>query len=136
MTTSSVVYQGNLRTLATHIKSGSTLETDAPVDNNGKGMKFSPTDLTATSLACCMFTLIGIHAEKNDIPLGSIHSEVTKTMASNPRRISRIAISIQFGGKEYSDREKKILEHAARTCPVALSLHPEIEQAVEFRYSG
>ena len=132
--TSSIEYLGQLRTKAIHIKSGEQIITDAPPDNNGKGAYFSPTDLTATSLACCMLTLMGIHAEKAMIKLGKIDVDVTKSMGINPRRIIGIKITMRILDNNYAIDDKKLLEMAALTCPVAKSLHPEIEQDVTFNY--
>lgn len=130
--TSTITYLGNLRTECTHLKSGQTIITDAPVDNNGKGEAFSPTDLTATSLGTCMVTIMGISARNHEIDIDGTKLEVTKHMASDPRRISAIDVNIIFPEHAYSSKEKKILEAAAKTCPVALSLHPEIIQNLNF----
>ena len=134
MATSTVNYNGDLRTEATHIASGIQLITDAPVDNNGKGQAFSPTDLVATALSSCMITIMGIKANQSDIDITGIKSEITKIMSSNPRRIAEIKISIHMPAKNYSSKEKKLLEAAARTCPVALSLHPDILQTIHFHW--
>ena len=131
--TSRVVYQGNLRTECGHLKSGNTFITDAPTDNNGKGEAFSPTDTVATALASCMLTIIGIKAENSDFSIENTVAEVTKTMASEPRRISKIEINFTFP-EVYSDKQKKIIEHAAKTCPVWYSLHPDIEKIITFNY--
>ncbi|TNE80590.1 MAG: OsmC family peroxiredoxin [Bacteroidetes bacterium] len=133
MITSHIKYLGNLRTEATHVRSGNAFITDAPVDNHGKGEYFSPTDTVSSALGSCMLTLMGIAANAHQIELGEIEVDVTKHMASNPRRISRIDVSITFD-RAYSDHDKKILEKAAITCPVAQSLHPDIEQVVAFTY--
>jgi len=129
--TSKVTYKGNLRTISQHIKSGNEFITDAPTDNNGKGEAFSPTDTVATGLASCMLTVMGIKAEKMDVHMEGTTAEVTKTMASNPRRISKIEVKISFPF-EADDKTKKILENTANTCPVHYSLHPDIEKIVEF----
>ncbi|HIB37463.1 OsmC family protein [Mesonia sp.] len=131
--TSKVVYKGNLRTECEHLKSGNSFITDAPTDNNGKGEAFSPTDTVATALASCMLTIIGIKAENSDFSIENTVAEVTKTMASEPRRISKIEISFSFP-KVYTDKQKKIIEHAAKTCPVWYSLHPDIEKIITFNY--
>lgn len=131
--TSRVVYQGNLRTECEHLKSGNTFITDAPTDNNGKGEAFSPTDTVATALASCMLTIIGIKAENSDFSIENTVAEVTKTMASEPRRISKIEINFTFP-EVYSDKQKKIIEHAAKTCPVWYSLHPDIKKIITFNY--
>jgi putative redox protein len=130
--TSSITYLGDLRTECTHLKSGQTIITDAPIDNNGKGEAFSPTDLTATSLGTCMVTIMGIAAKNHDIDIDGTRLEVTKHMVADPRRISAIDVNIVFPDKEYLSKEKKILEAAAKTCPVALSLHPDIKQNLNF----
>lgn len=134
MTTSSVKYLGSLRTEATHLKSGNQLITDAPTDNHGRGEAFSPTDLVATGLASCMISIMGIQANTSQINLGDIQAEVTKIMGSNPRKITEIIVAIYFKNHRFTDREKKILENAAKTCPVALSLDPTIQQHVTFHY--
>lgn len=131
--TSKVVYQGNLRTESTHLKSGDSFFTDAPVDNNGKGEAFSPTDTVATGLASCMLTVMGIKAESMHLNLTNAYAEVTKTMAANPRRISKIEVLVHFPEK-YDDKTREILEKIAFTCPVSQSLHPDIEQHISFDY--
>jgi putative redox protein len=130
--TSKVVYQGGLRTISTHLKSGETIITDAPLDNHGKGEAFSPTDLMSTSLANCMITIMGIAADNHEINIDGTTAEVTKHMATDPRRVSQIDITIHMPDQEYSDKEKKILEKAGLTCPVSFSLHPDIVQNISF----
>lgn len=132
MPTATVKYLGELRSEATHLQSGEKIITDAPTDNHGRGEAFSPTDLLSTSLACCMVSLMGIVANTHNIALGEINADVTKTMASDPRRVSRIEIEMRFSGATYSDKQKIILERAAMTCPVFLSLHPDIEKDIRF----
>lgn len=131
--TSKVVYKGNLRTEAEHLQSGRKMITDAPVDNHGKGEAFSPTDTVATALATCMLTVMGIKAEEMEIELEGTRAEVTKTMAENPRRISKIEVNLYFP-VVYSEKQTKILEHTARTCPVLQSLHPDVEKIIIFKY--
>ena len=134
--TSKVSYKGNLRTEATHIRSNTTIETDAPTDNNGKGERFSPTDLVATAMASCMLTIMGIAANKHDIEMGDIECETEKIMAPNPRRIVEVKVNMKFPeGITYNDKEKKILEVAALTCPVIESLHPDLKKTVHFNWS-
>jgi uncharacterized OsmC-like protein len=135
MATAKIKYLGNLRTEATHTKSGKTFITDAPTDNNGKGEAFSPTDTVCAALASCMLTLIGITANKHSFAIGNMAVEVRKHMASNPRRISKVEVDVTFTNKEYSDKEKTFMEVAAINCPVAKSLHPDIEQVVNFNYN-
>ena len=131
--TSTIVYKGNLRTEMTHIQSDSLVETDAPVDNNGKGEHFSPTDLVATALGSCMLTIMGIACETHSINIEGSKAEITKIMQSNPRKISEIQLKIYLKGQnEYSEKEQKIIEKAALTCPVYLSLHPEMKKTVLF----
>lgn len=132
--TSTVVYLGNLRNEATHLASNTVINTDAPVDNNGKGEAFSPTDLTATSLAACMMTILGILADRKGWDLRGMKADANKIMAANPRRIQRIEIRLQIPDATFSPEDRQIIENAAYTCPVALSLHPDIEQAIEFVY--
>lgn len=134
MATAKVHYQGNLRTQATHVKSDTQLITDAPTDNNGKGEAFSPTDLVATSLASCMITIMGIKARNKGINIDGIDSEITKVMSSNPRRISEIIISLKMPKSDISSEDQKLLEKVALTCPVALSLHPDIKQTITFNW--
>jgi len=132
MATAKIQYQGNLRTEATHLKSSSTLITDAPTDNNGKGEAFSPTDLVATALSSCMITIMGIKARDKGINITGIKSEMTKVMGSNPRRISEIIVTLRMPSVDISDRDKKLLETVAKACPVAQSIHPDIKQTISF----
>lgn len=134
MQVSEVVYKGSLRTEATHLKSGQTIFTDAPPDNKGKGEAFSPTDLLATSLATCMITIMGIKANENDIFLDDINVEVVKEMGANPRKISAIRLDFEISGPNLTDSQKSLLEDAAINCPVALSVHPDIEKDINFEY--
>jgi putative redox protein len=132
--TSTVVYNGELRTTCTHLRSGNNFETDAPVDNNGKGERFSPTDLMATSLATCMLTVMGIKARTMGLDLNDVKVEVLKIMKSDPRRVGGIELSFHIPDtlKNIDDKTKAILKNTGLTCPVALSLHPEIEQKVDW----
>jgi putative redox protein len=126
-------YLGNLRTEATHLASNNILITDAPIDNNGKGEAFSPTDLTCASLGSCMMTIMGIVAERDRIDLKGTEIEITKIMAANPRRIIKIQVHFTMvSAAELDEPQKAKLQRAALTCPVALSLHPDIEQEVSF----
>jgi uncharacterized OsmC-like protein len=134
MRLSKVIYKGDLRTLATHLASGETIITDAPTDNNGKGEAFSPTDLTATSLANCMMTIMGIAANARNIKIEQMDAEVTKIMASNPRRITEIVINLNVKINEDKESYRKLLTEAGLNCPVAKSLHPEIKQNVTINY--
>jgi len=133
MATSIVFYLGDLRTEATHIQSGTKIITDAPIDNHGKGEAFSPTDLMATSLANCMLTVMGIKANaENMTSINGTKAELTKIMFAEPRRVGEIHVKLTFPKNNFSDREKKIYENTAQTCPVAKSLHPNLKQVLEF----
>ena len=130
---SKVVYKGDLRTEAFHLQSGETIITDAPVDNEGKGEAFSPTDLLATALASCMLTIMGIVAKRDGINMEGATAEVEKIMASNPRRIGEIRLKISFA-HPITDKDQAKLERAAHTCPVSGSLHTELTETIEFIY--
>ncbi len=134
MTTSTVIYKGGLRTLLTHIESGNQVLTDAPKDNLGNGDYFSPTDLTATSLAACMLTTMGIKAEQMKIDLQGTKASVTKIMTSEPRRIAKIEVIVEFPDLDLDEKSQTILMNTAAKCPVAYSLHPDIEQVIDFRF--
>ncbi|MEP7323292.1 MAG: OsmC family protein [Saprospiraceae bacterium] len=135
MITSSIRYEGSLHTTAIHVRSGNAIETDAPVDNQGKGEAFSPTDLLATSLASCALTTMGIIGNKNSINIDGASAEIIKHMASDPRRVSKIEMIIQMPkDKSYTDSEKELMERTALTCPVAKSLHPDLMQAIEVKW--
>ncbi|MCA8833101.1 OsmC family protein [Hymenobacter pini] len=135
MSTATARYAGNLRTEATHVASGNTILTDAPVDNHGQGEAFSPTDLVAASLGSCMMTIMGIVAARHELDLTGVQWEVTKHMVAEPRRIGQIDVTFRLPAS-LSEKDRAILENAARTCPVALSLNPEIRQEVRFEYSA
>ena len=132
--TSKVTYKGDLRTSCVHIRSGNRYITDAPIDNNGKGEAFSPTDTVATGLASCMMTVMGIKAKTLELDLRGSTAEVTKHMAAAPRRISKIEVRLELPGN-ISEKDRKILEHTANTCPVNQSLHPDIERSIEFHWT-
>ena len=131
--TAEIIYQGDLRTEAKHIRSGSILETDAPVDNLGKGERFSPSDLVAVALASCILTTMGIKARDMNIDLQGARTEVVKVMAADPRRVSEVKIKLYFPeGLSLNEKDRTILERIAHACPVARSLHPDLKQDVEF----
>ena len=129
--TSKVIYKGYLRTEATHIRSGSTIITDAPSDNKGKGETFSPTDLVATALASCMLTIMGIKANEIDINIEGASAKVKKIMAAGPRRIAQVIIDINIP-IQADDKTKNILEKVALTCPVEKSLTDSMIRDVKF----
>jgi len=135
MKTAEVLYTGDLRTQTTHVRSGQTFITDAPVDNQGKGEAFSPTDLAATSLACCMITTMGIAAKTHGINMIGTRAEVLKIMASDPRRIASIEVDIYMPDLAFSNKEKVILEKAANACPVNRSLHPDLKEVLRIHWA-
>lgn len=128
--TSSFTYTGDLQLNVKHEKSGQTFITDAPVDNNGKGSAFSPTDLMATSLGLCMVTIMGIASQTHGFSMEGVRGDVTKIMSSNPRRISEVIVNLYFPDNGYTDKHKQIIRQISKTCPVALSLHPDLKQEV------
>ena len=133
--TSQIIYKGDLRTMATHIQSGSVIETDAPSDNQGKGDRFSPTDLVAVALGTCMVTTMAIKARTLDIVLDDTKIEVTKIMKSEPRRIGKIVVHLFFPATlNLDDKQKDLLERTARTCPVERTLHPDVELDMQFNW--
>lgn len=132
--TSKVTYLGELRTTCEHLKSGNSFFTDAPTDNNGKGEAFSPTDTVATALASCMLTVMGIKAESLEgVNLEGSVALINKIMSANPRRITRIEIQLDLKGVA-ADKDRKILENTANTCPVHNSLHPDIKKEIHFNW--
>lgn len=132
MATVSAKYLGDLRVECTHERSGTKIITDAPVDNQGKGEAFSPTDLCATSLAACAMTIIGIYGQSHNVDVTGTTMEITKTMSKDPRRIGKIEVTFHMPKRNYSEKEKTMIERAAHTCPVHLSLSPDVEQVFNF----
>ena len=132
--TSRVVYKGGMRTTCLHLRSGSDFETDAPVDNHGKGERFSPTDLMATSLATCMITVMGIKARSMGFDLDGVEVEVEKIMKQEPRRVGGINLFFTIPGSllELGQKEKDILMRTGINCPVQFSLHPDIEVIIDW----
>ena len=133
MATSIVYYSSELRTESTHLQSGETYITDAPIDNEGKGEAFSPTDIIATGLANCMLTIMGIVAKRKSLDIEGTKAEVTKIMGTEPRRISEIKIDFFFP-KSYDKNSKQLLQTAAINCPVAKSLANDLTQTISFHY--
>ena len=128
-------YLGELRTEIEHLQSGNKVITDAPLDNQGKGEAFSPTDLFSSSLGSCMLTIMGISAQGYGFSIEGTTFEIEKIMAANPRRVAEIKIDIHFPeGNNYTDKEKRVIESAAKTCPVSNSLHPDIIKTINFIY--
>jgi uncharacterized OsmC-like protein len=131
--TSKVTYLGDLRTSSMHIQSGTEIISDAPVDNNGKGEAFSPTDTVANALASCMMTIMGIKARDLNVDFKGSTAAVTKIMNADPRRIGAIEIVFEMQGVTES-KDRTILERAAMTCPVFLSLNTDIEKRISFNW--
>lgn len=136
MATIETIYLGELRTEAKHVLSGDKIITDAPLDNQGKGAAFSPTDLMSASLGSCMFTIMGIAAREHGFNIDGTKCSITKIMATDPRRVSEIQISFDFPAIKYTNKQKLILEKAAINCPVAKSLHPDLLQNVKFNFQN
>ena len=134
MKISEITYIGGLRAEAKHLKSGNRIITDAPVDNNGKGEAFSPTDLMSSSLGSCMLTIMGIVASRHNLDIKGARAEISKMMAADPRRVSEVVVEFAMPPNDFSEKDKQLLERAARTCPVALSLHPDLKQTIIFNY--
>lgn len=132
MATISTIYTGELRTEAEHLASGNKIITDAPVDNQGRGEAFSPTDLLCAALGSCMLTIMGISARNHGWNMDGTRLEITKVMASAPRRVGEVQIAFHMEGGPFDAHARKILQMAAETCPVALSLSPELKQVVTF----
>jgi putative redox protein len=132
MTKMHVSYLGNLRTEAVHLDSGTKILTDAPKDNQGQGEAFSPTDLVASSLASCMLTIMGIRARTHQLKIEGSTCEVEKIMQASPRKIAEIKVKMFLKGQALSQEQLKMLEEAALTCPVFLSLDPAIKKTIEW----
>ncbi|KJF44031.1 MULTISPECIES: OsmC family protein [Draconibacterium] len=134
MTTIKTIYLGELRTENEHLQSGNKVITDAPTDNRGKGEYFSPTDLLATALGSCIMTIMGIKARDNGIDIEGTQVDVTKIMASDPRRVAEVVVEFTFPAKNYTDEEKQLVESVAGISPVPLSLHPDLVQTIKFNW--
>lgn len=134
MTTIRTIYLGDLRTENEHLQSGNKVITDAPTDNQGKGEFFSPTDMLATALGSCILTIMGIKARDNGIDIKGTKVDVTKIMASDPRRVSEVVVEFTFPEKGYTKDEKQLVESVAGTSPVPLSLHPDLKQTIKFNW--
>jgi putative redox protein len=131
--TATIHYEGNLRCTATHLQSGTSIETDAPTDNRGKGERFSPTDLVCTALATCMITTMAMKAQDMGIELEGTTLDMKKHMFSDPRRIGKIDVRLSFPKSlALSEKDKVILQRIGDTCPVIKSIHPDIELAIEY----
>ena len=133
--TASIIYKGNLRCEAEHLQSKSTIQTDAPTDNRGKGERFSPTDLLCVSLATCMLTTMGIKANDMNVDISESKADVTKHMAADPRRVSKIEVSVTLPSKT-GEKERLILEKSGNNCPVAKSVHPDIKLVLNYHWTN
>ncbi len=127
-------YVGELRTLSTHVKTGKNIITDAPIDNNGKGQAFAPTDLVSSALCSCITTVMGICAEKGKFEMPNSKAKITKLMSTNPRKISEIKIEINFEKNSLTDVQKRKLISVGKNCPVAKSLNSDIKQNLKFNF--
>ena len=136
MATVSGMYLGNLQVEARHEASGTTMTSDAPVDNGGQGRSFSPTDMCAMSLGMCALTIMGLFAQNHGLSIDGATFEVTKTMSDKPpRRIAKIEVVFTMPDNNFTDKDKTSIERAAKTCPVHLSLHPDVEQVITFKWA-
>jgi uncharacterized OsmC-like protein len=134
METTRTKYLGDLRTEMTHVRSGSIIITDAPVDNKGKGEYFSPTDLVASALGSCIYTIMGIAAREHGFSIDGSSCSITKIMTDSPRKIGEIRIEFDMTKNNYTDKQKKILDYCVKTCPVALSLNESVIQNVRLKF--
>ena len=134
MATVQTTYLGDLRTESVHLQSGSRILTDAPTDNRGKGEAFSPTDMLATALGTCILTIMGIKAIDNNIDIRGTKLDITKIMASDPRRVDEVIMEFHFPDRTYSEEEKKMIESVAGISPVPLSVHSDLKQTIRFNW--
>lgn len=134
METAKTKYLGDLRTEIVHVRSGSIITTDAPVDNKGKGENFSPTDMVASALGSCIFTIMGIAAREHSFSIDGSSCSITKIMTDSPRKIGEIRIEFDMTANEYTAKQKKILDHCVKTCPVSLSLNESVFQNVTLKF--
>ena len=133
--TANVIYKGSLRCEATHLQSGSMIETDAPTDNKGKGERFSPTDMLCVSLATCIVTTMGIKGIDMDIDLTNTSVEVTKHMLPDPRRVAKIEVKLNMpSALKLDEKDKTILERVGSNCPVTKSLHPDMQVEIQYNW--
>ncbi|MEN6618283.1 MAG: OsmC family protein [Rikenellaceae bacterium] len=134
MTKIRTIYIGNLKTEAEHLKSGSKIITEAPEDNNGKGEKFSPTDLFAASLGSCMLTIMGIAAQAHGFLIDGTHIETEKIMATNPRRVAELKLDIYFPRNDYTEKQMRFIDASVKTCPVTNSIHPDVIKTIVYHF--
>ena len=132
--TASIIYQGDLRCSATHLQSGTVIETDAPTDNQGKGEKFSPTDTLCVSLATCLITTMALKARDMNIELKETKIDITKHMLKDPRRVGQIDVTVHFPDLNLKEEERSVLENTGNNCPVAKSLHPDLKTNIQYNW--
>lgn len=132
--TARIVYRGALRTEAVHLRSATTLRTDAPVDNRGQGESFSPTDLVAVALGSCILTIMGIKARDRDLDMAGSTVSVLKEMTAAPRRIGRLVVRITMSGGPFTEADQRALLVAVRGCPVSRSLHPDLQLDIDIQW--
>lgn len=133
--TASIIYTGYLRCQCTHNQSGTVIETDAPTDNRGKGEKFSPTDTLCVALATCIITTMGIKATDMGIELAGTSIAVTKYMLSDPRRVGKVDVILTFPGSlQLEEKDRLILQRTGDNCPVAKSLHPDMQLNIVYNW--
>lgn len=136
MATVQTKYLGGLRTESIHVQSGNKLITDAPVDNQGRGEAFSPTDLLATAYGSCVLTIMGIAAQTHGFTIDGAEVHTEKVMGTGPRRVVELITEITLPHNNYSAKERKIIELVAKECPVFNSLHPDLKKTVTFTYKS
>ena len=132
--TASIIYEGDLRCRATHLQSGTVIETDAPTDNRGRGEKFSPTDTLCVALATCLITTIALKAREMNIELKDTKIDVTKYMLKDPRRVAQIDVTLHFPSLQLDDDQRSVLETTGNNCPVAKSLHPDLKTNIVYNW--
>ncbi|MES2432093.1 MAG: OsmC family protein [Bacteroidota bacterium] len=132
--TATVSYEGNLRCSATHLQSGTSIETDAPTDNRGKGESFSPTDLICTALGTCMITTMAMKAMDMNIELKGTSIAVKKHMIPDPRRIGKIDVEVTFPALQLEEKDRIIIQRVGDNCPVIKSLHPDVELNISYKW--
>jgi uncharacterized OsmC-like protein len=135
--TASIIYQGSLRCQATHLQSGTVIESDAPTDNRGKGERFSPTDLLCVSLGTCIITTIAIKTADRGIDINDTKLEITKHMVSDPRRVGQIDVNVKFPDRLFlDDNDRAYVERIGNNCPVAKSVHPDIKLNIVYEWAS
>jgi putative redox protein len=132
--TASIIYQGDLRCTATHLQSGTVIETDAPTDNRGKGERFSPTDSLCVALGTCIITTMALKARDMNIELQDTRIDITKHMLKDPRRVGQVDVTLHFPPLQLSEQDRSALETSGNNCPVAKSLHPDLKMNIQYNW--